>query len=235
MLPFDPLTIGSLLVMASSAPSACQIPKAAEISVVPKTQELVIDTSRSAASLQGQSIDTINPYGYNSTTHTNGFMEGQISMRSEVSLDYKQALRMNAFCLWYDKVKIEIEITPKIVIAKEVAADRCMYKAVLEHEMKHINADRIIVNKYAQTFGKKVFDGLQQRGFIAGPIAPEDTEQISNRMKKTVGQLVELEYKKMEIERSEAQQAIDNLEEYKRVQALCPDYKSPVAASRSSR
>ncbi len=233
MLPFDPITTGSLLIMAASSPSICQIPKAAEIAVVPKTQELVIDTSRSGSQLQGQSIDTINPYSYDSATHTNGFMEGQIGMRSEVSLDYKQAQRMNAFCLWYDKVTIELNITPKIVIAKEVKEDRCMYKAVLNHEMKHVNADRKIVNKYAKTIGKKVFDGLQQRGFIAGPIPPENTQAVSDRMKKTVSQLIEFEYKKLEIERAEAQQAIDSLEEYKRVQATCPDYRSPIAASRS--
>ncbi len=235
MLPFDPLTTGSLLIMAASSSGACQIPKGTEISVVPKTQELVIDTSRSVSDLQGQSISTINPYGYNATTHTNGFMEGQIDMRSVVALDYKQALRMNAFCLWYDKVTIELEITPKIVIAKEVHADKCMYNAVLEHEMKHIKADRKIVNKYAKTIGRKVFDGLEQRGFVAGPIAPENTEMVSERMKTTVAQLVELEYRKMEIERTEAQQAIDSLEEYQSVKAKCPNYKTPAAASRSHR
>lgn len=227
MLPFDPLTAGSLLIMAASSSGICQIPKAAEISVLPSAKKLIIDTSRSGDAIQNTNIDTINPYGYNSTTHTNGFMKGGISMTSSVSLDYKQAPRMSAFCLWYDKVTIKLEVTPEIVIAKEVAQDRCMYKAVLEHEMKHVKVDRRIVNKYAKTIGKKVFDGLQQRGFIAGPIASEDMQEISDRMKKTVGQIVEFEHKKMEIDRAEAQQAVDSLKEYQRVQAKCPDYKSP--------
>ncbi|MCB1720147.1 MAG: hypothetical protein H6860_04080 [Rhodospirillales bacterium] len=232
MIPFDPVTAGTALILAASSPQICQMTTPADISVVPKTAELVIDTSRTSADLQGQSIDTINPYGYNNVTHTNGFMEGQINMRSSVELDYRLTSMANAYCIYYKKVTIMLDITPKIVIAKEVSEDSCMYSAVLEHEMKHVNADRKIVNKYAQTIGKKVFDGLQQRGFIAGPIASENAQAIMNRMKSTVSQLVQFEYKKMEIERAEAQQAIDNLAEYQFVQSRCPDYKSPLAASR---
>lgn len=232
MIPFDPVSAGTVLILAASSPQICQMTTPADIAVVPKTAELVIDTSRSSANLQGQSIDTINPYSYNNVTHTNGFMEGQIGMNSSVELDYKHAPRMNAYCIYYKNVTITLDITPKIVIAKEVSEDSCMYSAVLKHEMKHVNADRKIVNKYARTIGKKVFDGLQQRGFIAGPIAPEDAQSIMDRMKKTVSQLVQFEYKKMEIERTEAQQAIDNLAEYQFVQSQCPDYKPPVAANR---
>ncbi|MCB9982420.1 MAG: hypothetical protein H6861_01925 [Rhodospirillales bacterium] len=232
MIPFDPVTTGTALILAASSPQICQIPAPAEIAVVPRTAELIIDTSRTGAAIQSQEISTINPYGYNNVTHTNGFMQGQIAMRSTVELDYKQAPQMNAFCVWYEKVTIEIDITPTIVIAKEVSEDSCMYDAVLTHEMKHIMADRKIANKYAQTIGKKVFDGLQQRGFIAGPIPPEHSQNIADRMRQTVSQLVEFEYKKMEIERAEAQQAIDNLAEYQYVQSKCPDYQAPAAAYR---
>lgn len=234
MIPFDPITAGAALILAASSPQICQIPSPARIKILPKTAELVIDTARSGYELQNQGIDTINPYSYNNVTHTNGYMEGQIAMRSTVDLDYKQAPQMNAFCIWYEDIVIEIEITPKIVIAKEVAEDSCMYDAVLTHEMKHVNADRKIVNKYAKTIGQKVFDGLQQRGFIAGPIAPEHTQDIAERMRKTVSQLVEFEYKKMQIERAEAQQAIDNLAEYQYVQSRCPDYEAPASAYRSN-
>ena len=231
MLPFDPITASSILLLAASNPDICKIPKPAEISVVPKTAELVIDTNRTFADIQHQEIDTINPYGYNSVTHTNGFMEGEIRLTAEVKLDYKQARGYRAFCLWYDKVTLNLEITPKIVIAKEVAQDRCMYKAVLEHEMKHVNVDRKVVNKYAKSIGAKVFEGLKARGFIVGPIAPENTESVTYRMRETVSQLVELEYKKLEIERAELQQAVDNLEEYQSVQAKCPRFRSPATSA----
>lgn len=217
------------MVLAAASPKICQIPEPAKIKVVPKTEKVTLDTSRTLAQIQNENIDTINPYGYNSVTHTNGFMEGRIQLRATTELDYKQAPRLPAYCLWYKRVDVELQIQPKIVIAKEVAKDKCMYKAVLTHEMKHVNADRRIVNKYAKIIGQKVFDGLKQRGFIAGPIPPENTEEVSLRMRETVNQIIELENKKMEIERAEVQQAIDNIEEYESVQAQCPKYRPPNA------
>lgn len=228
MFPFDPITAGSALILASAAPQICQMPKPAEISVVPKSAPVVIETNKTLADISNTQVDTINPYGYNNATHTNGYMDGRIEMRSSVKLDYMQAPQRNAFCIWYDSITVEIDITPKIVIAKEVAADECMYKAVLTHEERHVDVDRKIVNKLAQTIGQKVFNGLEQRGFIAGPIPPENTQEISERMKKTVSQLVEFEYRKMEVERAEAQQAVDNIHEYRFVQSKCPDFKPQV-------
>lgn len=217
--------------MAAAVGMQCEMPQPANISVVPRTAELVIDTSRTHHEIQGQEIDTINPFGYNTVTHTNGFMEGQLELKSHVKLDFSQVPQYNSFCVWYEDVKIEINITPKITIAKEVADDKCMYKAVLEHEMKHVNADRRIINKFAQTVGRKVYEGLKERGFVAGPMHGGNLKKTAPRMRETVQQLVEFEYRKFEIERTEVQQKIDNLEEYKAVQAKCPRYRSPSPVS----
>lgn len=219
------------MIMAASSPLECEMPSPAQISVAPRTSKLVIDTNQTHAQLQQQVIDTINPYGYNQVTHTNGYMAGELKFSAKVQLDYSQMPQYGAFCLWYKSIEINIDIAPKIVIANEVAQDKCMYKAVLTHEMKHVNADREVANKFAQTVGRAVFDGLQERGFKAGPMKAEHVEKIGDRMKQTVQQLVEFEFKKFEIERQEAQQAIDNLEEYESVSAKCPKYSSPVSAN----
>lgn len=219
------------MIMAASTPLECEMPAPTQISVVPRTAKLVIDTSQTHAQLQEQVIDTINPYGYSQVTHTNGYMSGELKFRSKVQLDFAQMPQYEAFCVWYKSIEIDIDIAPKVVIAKEVAEDKCMYEAVLEHEMKHVNAERSVANKFAQTVGRTVFDGLKERGFKAGPMRAEHVEKIGDRMKQTVEQLVQFEFKKFEIERQEAQQAIDNLEEYESVSAKCPKYRSPVSAN----
>lgn len=225
MIPFDFITPATLLVLASGAALPCQIPKAAEITVVPKSAPVKYDTTQTTAQIQAQDIDTINPYGFDSATHTNGYMKGLISMRPKVKLDYNDIPNTDQVCIWYDTVAIDILIDPTIVIPKEVAADPCMNNAVRTHEMKHVMVDRRVVNKYAKTMGKKVFEGLQSRGFVVGPVKGADAQTIAARMHKTVSQLVELEYRKMDIERAEKQQAVDNIDEYQAVQAQCPNYK----------
>ncbi len=229
MLPIDPLTSGALIVLAASVNPACAPPAPASISIIPRTSELVIDTSRKHHEIQDQQIDTINPFGYNTVTHTNGFMEGQLELRSSVGLDFAQIPQRNAFCVWYKNIDVTIDITPKITIASEIAKDKCMYNAVLEHEMKHVNTDKRIINAFAQTVGNKVYEGMKERGFSAGPMPHENMKEIAARMRETVQQLVEFEYKKFEIERAEAQQKIDNLTEYQAVQAKCPRYRAPSA------
>ncbi|MCB1650726.1 MAG: hypothetical protein KDI46_01605 [Alphaproteobacteria bacterium] len=226
MIPFDPLTAGTLLVLAASGKSFCQMPHPAKINVIPKTQRVKYDYSQSFDQLQKHEVDTINPYGYDNITHTNGFMSGNIQIKSEVKLDHKAYPQYGAYCVWYDEINITIEIDPTIVIAREVAADPCMGKAVKTHELKHVKVDRLIVNKYAKTMGKKLYDGLKQRGFMAGPIRAEYVSQTAERMRETVGQLLELEYKKMEIERAESQQRVDSLGEYQSVQDKCEAFNT---------
>jgi len=218
----DPLTALSILTLASTDPSAvCKMPKPTEINVIPRTAEVTIDTSQTRAEIQKYNIDTVNPYGFGTDSHTNAFMRGAVGMTHEVNMDYKHVLSNRAVCIWYDKINLIIEITPEIVMAKELTQDPCEYKVTKEHEMKHVMVDRRIVNKYAKSMGKKVFEGLKSRGFMAGPINVSAAQDTITRMQKIVGQLVELEYKKMQIERMEEQQAVDSLEEYQRVNAAC--------------
>ena len=229
---FDPATVMGILTLAAADPSICKMPEPTQINVVPRTAPVKYDTRQTLDQIQSQAIDTINPYGFDSKSHTTGYMKGSIEMRQQVMISHQMVLRNKGACVWYSEINLDISIDPTIVIANEVTKDRCKYNAVKEHELKHVMVDRKIVNKYAKSMGRKVYDGLQARGFMVGPVKPEDVKAITARMQKTVAQLVELESKKMEIERAEAQQAIDSLEEYKRVSAACPQSRGVYGSRR---
>jgi hypothetical protein len=224
---FDPLTAAaSLLIYASSAQALCAPPAPARINVTPKTQDIKWDYSKSLVDLQGLEMDTINPYGFDGQTMTKGYMKGAIKLMPRVKIGYKTLPNYGAACLWYESISITMEIDPTIVIPKEVRNDPCMNKAVSDHEMKHIMVDRKIVNKYSKTMGQKVYDALKQRGFSAGPVPAKQAQSIANQMQKVVHQIVEQEYKRMDLDRMDLQRAVDNIDEYKRVSALCPNYRA---------
>lgn len=225
MFGFDPLTISSMLILAGSSKSLCTMTQPTKINVLPATAKVQFITNQSLAELQQHQTDTINPYGYDSKSYTQGFARGKISMRTEVKLDHEFLPRYGAACIWYDEITVKFDVDPDIFIAKEVYEDRCMRKAVVGHEMKHVNTDRKVVNKYAKRIGKKLYAELKNRGFIGGPFKAEDAQQIAERMQRTVIQIVELEQKRMELDRRDMQGAVDSLEEYERVDALCPDWK----------
>lgn len=224
MLGLDPVTIGTLLVLAAGQPS-CMAPAPAKINVIPRTAEVQLDTTNTLGQLQTVQTDTINPHSFGGVSYLQGFANGRIAVKPSVKLNYIQDPKTGGICLYYEAITIDISIDPKIFIAKEVYEDKCMGKATLDHEMKHVKVDRQIVNKYAGIMGQKVFKGLEERGFTAGPLAPVYVQQAAERMQKTVFQLLELEYKRMELDRAEAQGSVDSAQEYDRVDALCPDFK----------
>jgi hypothetical protein len=206
------------------ARGGCDMARPTKINVKPTTKDVQYDFRQDLKSIQKVKIDTINPYGHHHKSFTQGFMKGAIKMEPTVSLDYKHS-SFSGTCLWYDEITIKIEIDPTIVIAREVARDRCMKAAVMEHEMKHVMADRKLVNKYAKIMGEKLHDELKKRGFVVGPVPSNEAQDTAKKMQDLVFQILEHQYKKMDLERHEVQNAIDNLEEYERVNALCPQFK----------
>ncbi len=224
MLPVDPLTIASMLVLAGSEPT-CPTPPLTRINIIPSTSEVKYDTKQTLKQLQGYSTDTVDPYGFHGVTVTQAFMKGQIKPSWKLDVKYDFNERYGFYCLWYNEVTVKIEIDPTIVIAKELYEDRCMRKALIEHEMKHVKVDRIVVNKYAKTIGKKIYDALAQRGFSVGPIPAKYGQDTMDRMHRVVNQILDLEFRKMGIERMEQQRAVDTLEEYQSVDDQCPLFK----------
>jgi hypothetical protein len=222
---FDPLTAGTLLVMATaSGHQLCQMPKPTEIEVIPHASPVEFDYSQSLEDLQGIETDTIDPLAFNGISIHQGYMKSSIRVQPHIKLGTRVYQAYDAVCVWYDTITIDIEIDPTITIAREVADDDCMGEAVRNHEMKHVRALRKVVNKYADSMGREVYEQLKERGFVAGPAPQKHAEQIADRMYKTVEQVIELEYKKMEIENAEAQGQIDSREEYEYISGLCPDF-----------
>lgn len=224
MLPVDPLTLSTLLVLAGTKPNLCPVPPPAKINMLPSTAEIAFDTSQTLAQLQGYSMDTVDPYGFHGMTYTQAFMKGQIQPSYQVRVGHVYLEKYRAYCLWYEDITVKIEIDPTIVIAKELYADLCMRKALIGHESKHVMVDRKVVNDHADSIGRKLYAELKSRGFSVGPVPAASGQEVVDRMQKVVKQILEFEFQKMNLDRMERQRAVDNLEEYKSVDAQCPTF-----------
>ncbi len=225
MFGIDPLTVSTLLVLAAGGRALeCPDREPTKINMVPKTADVEYDPSQTLAEIQEYSMDTVDPYGFHGQTITQAFMKGSIGLEHNIKFGQAQMSKYNAACVWYDTITVELKIDPTIVIAKEIYNDRCMRKAVLEHELKHVRVDREIVNKYAKIMGKKLYVALKSRGFSAGPFPAEQSQDVAEKMQRVVHQILDLEYQKLGIERMERQRDVDSLGEYNRVDELCPAF-----------
>lgn len=223
---FDPVLWGaSFILAAGSGQNLCAMDKPARIHVKPTSARLRIDTSKSLKDLQTLEVDTFNPHAFHGVSVTKGVMQGRIRIEPEVKLTTVSYDRQGIGCVWYDSINVELDIDPVILIPREVRRDRCMYRAVLDHEKKHVRVDREIVNKYAKIMGRELRNALDDRGYAVGPIPLDQIDSIAARMQNTVFQVIDLQSQKMKIERTEKQQAIDTKEEYERVAAQCPEFR----------
>ncbi len=221
MFGIDPITLSSLLVLASGF--ECPRSDPTKINIVPRTADVVYDYKQTLKQIQQYGTDTIDPYGFHGQTVTQGFMKGKIGLNQRIR--FGTWANKQYGCVWYDTITVELEITPTIVIANEIYRDHCMRKAVIEHELKHVRVDREVVNKYAKTMGAKLMKALKSRGFSAGPFPIERMPEIQSKMQTVVRQILELEYKKLGIERQERQGAVDSIEEYESVDDQCPHFE----------
>lgn len=212
----------------------CPLVRPAQINVVPATENVKYDYSKTMAQLQQTEVNTINPYGFSGVTVVHGYMQANVAVKPEVRVSHQRDRNTGGFCLWYDTINVRIEITPTIVIAKEIYNDPCLKKATLDHEMKHVNVDRQIVNKYAKIIGQKVYNAIAERGFRTTPVPTEHAQGMQDRMMKVIAQVIQFEHDKMQIERMEAQQAVDSLEEYQRTSQLCPQSRAKLPGWASS-
>ncbi len=223
MIGIDPLTISSLLILAGA--STCPKQEATKINIIPYTAKVKYDYHQSLKRIQRYSTDTVDPYGFHGQTITQGFMKGQIELRQRIKFGQIKNKRSGIGCVWYNEITVNINIDPTIVIAKELYRDKCMRKAILDHELKHVRVDREIVNKYAKIMGEKLMVALKSRGFSAGPFELRRMKEVTSKMQRVVQQILELEYKKLGIEREERQREVDSLNEYNEVDSKCPKFQ----------
>lgn len=223
MFVIDPLTVSSVLILAGNV-AVCPAHPPTKINIVPRSEKVEYDYSQTLKEIQNYSTDTVDPYGFHGTTVTQGFMKGTVQLEHGIKFGHHIDKKHGFVCLWYEEITVKLHIDPTIVIAKELYKDKCMRKAILGHELKHVRVDRQIVNKYAKLMGGKLVKALTSRGFSAAPIEAHRIKEVSRKMQRVVEQILMLENQKMNIDRQERQREVDSLEEYNSVDDKCPGF-----------
>ena len=218
-----PLFAGYLNVAAS----ACNYAINPQVNVVSTTDRIQYDFSKSHKDLQNFHIDTLSPYDRGVHTTVGGLMSGDISVKSKMKVSWQQATVRGQDgrdqCIWVDQVDIGLRIDPVVYIASEYPRNSCRHKAVMEHEMKHIAADRKIIAKYSGLIRQQVIYDIKRLGAV-GPLSKGELASYQTKMGDFIEKSIAGISEKMYAERNQEQQKIDNLKEYERVQSKCSDF-----------
>ncbi|MCF8496659.1 MAG: hypothetical protein K9G62_08350 [Alphaproteobacteria bacterium] len=224
MFGLNALAAGGLLILAGTGGELCDHSKPPPIHVEALSRDISYDYRKNLRDLQGQIPNAVNPHAFGGSSVTQGFMKGALKITQKISLAQRTDPVRGIACVWYDRIDVTLEIDPSIVIAREVAADPCMKKAVEDHEMNHIQVDREVADRFARSVGKELSRVLEKRGFASGVIEAARLPDESARMQRLAAEIVKRESDAMEAERLDKQRKLDSREEYKRVAAQCPDF-----------
>jgi hypothetical protein len=211
-----------LTVFSSDAEAGawCRPERAPVISVKTSSDDIRFDNSKSFLQLRQFDVDTINPYGKKADTKIGGLMQGGIQLEQSMRLSTITHQGLRQICAFYDEVNVRLHISPTIYIAKENQRGTCRYNAIKEHEMKHIQVDRDIVNKYADLIGSALRREVNRQS-VYGPVSLGRAQEIQVGMRQRLEAVLRAYSDKMDGERRKRQQAIDSLEEYERVRRQC--------------
>jgi hypothetical protein len=214
------LTAVSLLHLASYQ-IECNIKKPPEINVLPSKSNITYDHSKTINDLNNYDIDTISPYGPGAETNVNGLMSGEISFEQKIQLATETYSQLGQGCLYINKIDISVNIDPTIYIAKEIKKGTCKYDSVMKHEKKHVKVDKIIVNRLVKRVGVTLYNDITLNGASFGPYRIEDFPKEQQKINERISKIVQEQVDIMNKERKTAQQTVDSLVEYERVDNEC--------------
>lgn len=223
MIPGLDLVLASHVMLAGYTPQ-CVLKKAPEVTVRAKGVDREIDNTKSIKDLNlYKPMLNAAPLGRGAGTHIEGLTNGRIGMDANYEFSSETWPALSQSCLYISKVTVTITLDPKIYVAREYAPGTCQYKAVLEHEMKHFRVDRDVVNKYSNVILQELNNTLKRVGYKQGPFpaaqSPSYQQSMGRLIATTVTELSDI----MNQERQKKQAGVDTVEEYRRVDALCPD------------
>lgn len=210
-------------VMAKAAlfgPMVCRVEAAPQVNVAVKSDDISYDYSKNAAELKAlENNRDSSPYPPGADTVTGGLRADHPTVATNVTLDIVSRKWGNEGCVRYKTINVEIHLHPQIYVAREYNTGTC-HSAVLAHELKHVQVDREVMNKYAGLIAAEVQDIVNRTGAL-GPFKMESVEAVKAQAAGYITTATDRIEKTMETELNTRQRAVDSLKEYRQVGSFC--------------
>lgn len=216
----DTLGAAGLLIFAGST-IQCTVPQPPKISVNPVSAPIAYEFSLSAEELGRFKVDTVSPYAPGTDLTTGGLRHDRPKIETAVKWGVRSFPGREAACLWYNDITVNINLNPKIYIARDHTSPACR-NAILEHEKKHVAVDRQVINRFSRNIGQAIKSAVDQAGAM-GPYKLSEVEKAQQRLVKHIEAAIDTQTFLMQEEMRRHQAAVDSLEEYERVGKICDE------------
>lgn len=225
------LKTAGFLVLAAVSPSppapACPNIIAPQIGVEIVVARPIIHHEQTIAQMKLAQTDTPVPYQMKQLDHAarGGMIQDDIGIdynivTSEVPGNTAQTINMH--CVKYDSVQVRLTLMPTIFIAKDYDENSCWYRETYQHEMSHVDMDRVVMEKYKgrlQDGLALAFSGPQDS--VQGPVKKSGIKDLKKKMGEQLVSMTNSLLSDMVRERMENQQGVDSIENYAYIMNQC--------------
>lgn len=161
--------------------------------------------------------------GRNANYVVQGLGGGEMGYKLEMK--YQTERKGKQACVGVKAIKVTFYGVPQIHIASNFKRGTCEYRAVLEHEQKHIRTMLKFMREYApklKRFSKRMVKSSQ---YQAGPMDESRVATALEKIKESYNQQLNNYLASIYPVLQNRQQAIDNPQEYARVQSKCKNWE----------
>ena len=208
-------------VMARDAAMVCSVPRAPDIKVNMATDEIKYHFGTGTETLSQGPKSTVSPYAAGVDQSTGGLRVDKPEISNNVTWNIQYDQESQIGCMWYETVTITIHLKPEVYVAKEFNQGQCR-EAILKHELKHVEVDRLVMNKYAVLIGKAVQAAVNSAGAL-GPFNMSEVESMKAVSMNHIKAAIDSQSLLMQKEMNQLQSQVDSLAEYKYVSGFCKD------------
>ena len=219
MFGLDLVTAAGLLILAGNT-AQCIVPQPPKININPVSAPIAYEFSLSSADLGKMKNDTVNPYAAGVDVTTGGLRHDRPVIRTAVEWGTMISPYRRTGCMWYNAITVTIELNPKIYIAREHEKNKTCRQAILEHEIRHVETDRAVMNQYALAIGTAVKQSVDSVGAM-GPYNESELPSVQKRLVAHIQAAVDSQQLLLDQEMQRRQSLVDSLEEYERVSRIC--------------
>jgi hypothetical protein len=125
--------------------------------------------------------------------------------------------RNGQVCLWPKRIQVRIQTASVVSVTRDVGRNSCEWHAVLEHEMKHVEADRMTA--WRASF--QIRDKMREAASAYGPFNRAELQDAKAKLSAALEATLKVQTDLMYAARDKAQEGVDTEEEYARVASRC--------------
>ncbi|MFZ4762402.1 MAG: hypothetical protein ACOYK8_06280 [Alphaproteobacteria bacterium] len=149
-----------------------------------------------------------------------GLTVGNVKLSQVTNFQISSFPEEKESCISISRVLITISLDSTVHVAKDYPKGSCLHQEIYNHELKHVEADRIVVRKFAGQIRQAAEKQVIRTGVI-GPFSSMLTDANRQALFTKVDQQVQEAAEQMFTIRDKMQQDIDSPQEYLRISMAC--------------